>query len=116
MKVEKTKYSCNGEEVTSIFLENWEHKCAKNILILVKKMTSGNQNTEMNHRITQSYKAINTLNLIQWNKHIIKKLKINTYESVIINDGQKVTKSNNNWRKKEERKDKEKAGMKEYRQ
>jgi hypothetical protein len=41
-------------------------------LFWLKRMTSRNQNTEMNHRITQSYKAINALNLIQWNKHRIK--------------------------------------------
>jgi hypothetical protein len=49
--------------------------CQEYTYIDIKIDNSANQNTEINHVITQPHKAINQLNLVWWNKHVTKKLE-----------------------------------------
>jgi hypothetical protein len=48
----------------------------------IKIDKNGNQNIEINCKITQAHKVMNALNLIWWSKHI-KKSEINICEALI---------------------------------
>jgi hypothetical protein len=43
----------------------------------------GDNTTEIKHRISQTRKAINALNSIQWHKNITKNRKLHIYQSII---------------------------------
>ena len=52
-------------------------------LLRYKIDQSGDNTTEINHRISQTRKAINALNSIWWHKNITKNRKLYIYQTII---------------------------------
>jgi hypothetical protein len=63
--------------VTPVDLENGEEIqiCLEYTYLGTKVDKSGNQNIEINHRITQALEAIHTLKSIWWNIHVTENRK-----------------------------------------
>jgi adenylate cyclase class IV len=78
MNLQKTKYICIGEEKESLkFASGEEIKPSTECTYLGTKIDqTGDNRTEIKHRINQTKKAINALNSIRWHKDITKKQKI----------------------------------------
>jgi hypothetical protein len=78
MNLEKTKCICIGEEKESLKFDSEEEiKPSTQCTYLGTKIDqTGDNTTEIKHRINQTIKAINALNSIWWHKDITKKQKI----------------------------------------
>jgi hypothetical protein len=82
MNLEETKYMCMykciGEEKESLKFDSEEEiKPSTQCIYLGTKIDqTGDNRTEIKHRINQTRKAINALNFIWWHKDITKKQKI----------------------------------------
>jgi len=75
MNLEKTKYICIGEEKESLKFDSGEEiKPSIECTYLGTKIDqTGDNKTEIKHRINQKRKAINALNSIWWHKDFTKK-------------------------------------------
>jgi len=81
MNLEKTKYICIGEEKESLKFDSGEEiKPSTECTYLgTKTEQTGDNTTEIKHRINQTRKAINALNSIWWHKDITKNRKLYIY-------------------------------------
>ena len=78
MNLEKTQYVCIGEEKESLkFDSGKEIKPSTECTYSGTKIDqTGDNTTQIKHRINQTRKAINALNSIWWHKDITKKQRI----------------------------------------
>ena len=85
MNLEKTKYICIGEEKESLKSDSGEEiKPSTECTYLGTKIDqTGDNTTEIKHRINQTRKAINPLNSIWWHKDITKNKKLYIYQTII---------------------------------
>ena len=75
MNLEKTKYICIGEEKESIKFYSGEIKPSTECTYLGTNIDqTGDNTTEIKHRINQTRKAVSALNYIWWHKDITKKI------------------------------------------
>jgi hypothetical protein len=82
---EKTKYVCIGEEKESLKFDSGEKiKPSTECTYLGTKIDkTGDNKTEIKHRINQTRKAINALNSIWWHKYITQNRKLYIYQTII---------------------------------
>lgn len=85
INIKKTKYLCIGEEIEPLQLDNGEiiEPSTECIYLGTKIDQFGKSNTEIEHRISETKKAINALNSLWWNKHITRNRKLQIYKTVI---------------------------------
>jgi len=85
MNLEKTKYICTGEEKESLKFDSGDEiKPSTECTYLGTKIDqTGDNKTEIKHRINQTRKAINALNSIWWHKDITKNRKLYIYQTII---------------------------------
>lgn len=82
--IDKTKYLCVGTTPSNLYLGNAEeiHSCEEYKYLGVLFDSTGIDNREIEHRITQGKRAISCLNGIFWS-NIAKKCKFNIYEAMV---------------------------------
>jgi len=78
------KYLCIGEGKEILKFEDGEEikPCTDCTYLGTKIDQSGDNTTEIKHRISQTRKAINTLNSIWWQENIIKNRKLYIYQTI----------------------------------
>jgi adenylate cyclase class IV len=86
-KFRKTKYVCLGKEKEILKFDCGEeiNPCTECTYLGTKIEQSGDNTTEIKHRISQTRKAINALNSVWWHKSITKSRKLYIYQSIIQN-------------------------------
>ena len=85
INLEKTKYVCIGEEKESLkFDSGQEIQPSTQCTYLGTKIDqTGDNTTEIKHRINQTRKSINALNYIWWHKDITKNRKLYIDQTII---------------------------------
>jgi len=85
INLEKTKYVCIGEEKETLKFDGGEEiqPCTECTYLGTKIDQLGDNTTEINYRISQTRKAINSLNSIWWHKNITKNRKLHIYQTII---------------------------------
>jgi hypothetical protein len=87
INLEKTKYVYMGEGREILKFDGGEEikPCTKCTYLGTKTDQSGDNTTEIKHKISQTRKAINALNSIWWHKNITKnrKLYIYIYQTIL---------------------------------
>ena len=85
MNLEETKYICIGEEKESLKFDSGEKiKPSTEYTYLGTKIDqTGDNTTQIKHRINQTRKVINALNCIWWHKDITKNTKLYIYQTII---------------------------------
>ena len=85
INLEKTKYICIGEEKETLKFDGGEEiqPCTECTYLGTKIDQLGDNTTEINYRISQTRKAINSLNSIWWHKNITKNRKLHIYQTII---------------------------------
>jgi hypothetical protein len=85
MNLEKTKYICIGEEKESLKFDSGEEiKPSTECTYLGTNIDqTGDNTTQIKHRINQTRIAINALNSIWWHKDITKNRKSYIYQTII---------------------------------
>jgi len=80
-------YICMGEAKEILKFEGGEEikPCTKCMYLGTKIDQSGDNTTEIKHRISQTRKAINALNSFWWHKNITKNRKLCIYQTIIQN-------------------------------
>jgi hypothetical protein len=85
INLEKTKYVCIGEEKEVLKFDCGKeiNPCTECTYLGTKLDQSGDNTTEIKHRISQKRKAINALISIWWHKNTTKNRKLYIYQSII---------------------------------
>src|SRR5215510_8052064 len=85
INLEKTRYICIGEEKETLKFDGGEEiqPCTECTYLGTKIDQLGDNKTEINYRISQTRKAINSLNSIWWHKNITKNRKLHIYQTII---------------------------------
>jgi len=85
MNLEKPKYICIVEEKESLKFDRGEEiKPSTECTYLGTKIhQTGDNATEIKHRINQTRKDINALNSIWWHKDVTKNRKLYIYQTII---------------------------------
>jgi hypothetical protein len=85
INLEKYQYICIGEEKGSLIFDRGEEikPSTKCTYLGTKIDQTGDNTTEIKHRINQTRKAINVLNSIWWHKDIIRNRKLYVYQTII---------------------------------
>ena len=85
MNLEETKYICIVEEKESLKIDSGEEikpstECSTYLGTKIDQ--TGDNTTEIKHRISQTRRAINALNSIWWHKDITKNRKLYIYQTI----------------------------------